>query len=67
MRIDEQLLRLHDGAGLALVVDAEDLAADLELAAFARHGDRLEEFELALAVEHMLCVEFGDAFDRCAI
>ena len=67
LRVDEQLLRLDDGAGLALVVDAEDFASDLEFAAFACHGNRLEKFELALAVEHTLGVELGDALDGRAI
>lgn len=63
MRVDERLFRFDDGAGLALVVDAEDLVADFKLAAGGGYGDGLEECDGALAVDDAAGVELGDAGD----
>lgn len=48
--IDQVRLQVEDGAGAALVVEAEDLCADLEAAALRGGGEGLEELHLALAV-----------------
>lgn len=66
LRINKPVLRLDNGR-LALVVYTQHLAPDLELASFAAHGKRLEELYLALAVENVLGVELGDAFDGLGI
>jgi hypothetical protein len=63
LSINQGVLRLDDGAGLALVVDAHDPAADLEPAAGRGGGKRLEEGHLALAVDDAARVELGDAGD----
>lgn len=62
-RVDEVHLGLHDGAGLALVIHAEDFLAQLEGAAFGGCRDGLEESHGALAVDDALGVEFGHAWD----
>ncbi|KAH0499166.1 hypothetical protein TgHK011_006377 [Trichoderma gracile] len=54
---------VDDGARAALVVDAEDLLAELELAAGRGDGQGLEELDLALAVDDAARVEVGDAGD----
>jgi hypothetical protein len=61
--VDEVGLGVDDGAGLALVIDAEDLCAGLELAAFRGGGEGLEELDLALAVDDAAGVKGGDAGD----
>lgn len=61
--LDQQRLRLDDGAGLALVIDAQHLLPDLEGAAGARDGEGLEDLNLALAVDAALLVELGHAGD----
>ena len=61
--VHEVHLRLHDCAGLALVVDAQDALAELEGAAFGGCGDGLEEGHGALSIDDPLGVEFGDAGD----
>ena len=61
--INEVHLSLHDSAGLALVVDAEDFLAQLERAAFGRRGDGLEEGHGSLAVNYALGVELGHSRD----
>lgn len=61
--VDEVHLRLHDGAGLAFVVDAEDAAAQLEAAAFRGGRDGFEEGHGALAVDDAFGVQRGDAGD----
>jgi hypothetical protein len=61
--VDEVGLGLDDGAGAALVVDAEDLGAGLELAAGGGGGEGLVEFDLPLAVDDAAGVELGDAGD----
>lgn len=61
--VDEVRLRVDDGAGPALVVDADDLGAGLELAAGAGGGEGLEELDLALAVDDAAGVEGGNAGD----
>ena len=67
LRIDEHLLRLHDGPGLPLVIHAQHLTPHLELPPLARHGDGLQELQLALAIEHVLGVELGHARDGRAV
>ena len=66
LRINKPVLRLDNGC-LAFIVYTQHLASDLELAAFAAHGQWLEELYLALAVEDVLGVELGDAFDGLGI
>lgn len=61
--IDELELGVDDGAGTALVVDAEDLLADLELVALGGDGQGLEELNLSLAVDDAAGVEVGNAGD----
>jgi hypothetical protein len=61
--VDDELLGLDNGAGLALVVDAEDLGAELEFASLRGDGEGLEELDEALAVDDAFGVEFGDAGD----
>lgn len=61
--VDEIGLGFDDGAGTALIVDAEDLGARLEGAAFGGGGEGLVEFDLALAVDDAAGVEVGDAGD----
>jgi hypothetical protein len=58
--VDEVGLRLDDGARTALVIDAEDLGADLELTAGAGGRKGLEELDAAFAVDDAFGVEFGD-------
>ena len=62
-RIDDALFRLDNCARLALVVDTEDFAPELEPAALASHGQRLQEFHLALPVKRRLGIEFWNALD----
>jgi hypothetical protein len=62
--VDDGLLGLDDGAGLALVVDAQDFGAEFEGAALRGGGEGFEELEQALAVDDAAGVEFGDAGDR---
>ncbi|CAN8098661.1 unnamed protein product [Discula destructiva] len=50
--VDQILLDLQDGARPALVVDAEDLGADLESAALRGSGQGLQELDQALAVDN---------------
>jgi len=61
--INEVHLCLHDGAGLALVVDTKDFLAQLEGAAFGARGNGFEEGHGALAVDDALGVELGYAGD----
>lgn len=66
--LDQFLLSLYDGAGLALVIDTEDLRADLEFLASRGGGERLEEGHGALSVDNAGGVEFRDVWDcRCAL
>jgi hypothetical protein len=65
--IYKPLLCLDNCAGLSFVVDTEHLTPDLELATFAGRRNRLEEFELALAVEDMLGVELGYTSDWLSV
>lgn len=61
--IHQALLCLHNRTGLALIIHAQHLAPDLELAALGAHGQRLEKLQLALAVEDMARVELRNAID----
>lgn len=61
--IHDGLFRLDDRAGLALVVDAEHLVAQLVPGAGAGGGERLEDGDLALAIEDTAGVEGGDTGD----
>lgn len=61
--VDEVGLGLDDGPGLALVVDTEDLGADLKFPAGGGGREGLEELEEALAVDDAGGVEDGDAGD----
>ena len=65
LHIDQALLRLNNRTGLALVIDTKDFASDLEFATFTRNGERLEELNLALAIEDVLGVKLGYALDGC--
>jgi hypothetical protein len=66
LRINKTVLRLDNGR-LALVIYTKHFAPNLELAAFARHRKWLEEFDLAFAVQDVLGVKLGDAFDGLSI
>jgi hypothetical protein len=57
------LLSLDNGAWLALVVHAQNLGSDFELAAIACYGEWLEELDLALSIKDVFGVELGHAFD----
>ena len=61
--IDEISLDIDDTAGLSLVVHTQNLGADFELLAVRAGGERLEEFNLALAVENSPGIELGDVGD----
>lgn len=61
--VDQVRLHVEDGAGPALVVDAEDFGPGLERPAGRAGGQRLEEFHLALAVHHALVVKVGHPRD----
>ena len=61
--VDNQLLRLNDRARLALVIDAQDLGAQLKVATLGGSREGLEELNEALTVDYSLGVEFWDAGD----
>jgi hypothetical protein len=61
------LLGLDDRAWLAFVVYTQHFAPDLEFATLRAHGQRLEELDLALAVQDALGVKFRYTFDRRGI
>lgn len=61
--IHDVLLGLDDRARLALVVDADDFAAQLEGAAGGGGGEGLQEGHETLPVDDAAGVEFGDAGD----
>ena len=61
--VDEAVLEFGYGAGFALVVYAEDFAAELEGAVVGGGGDGFEEGDCALAVDDAAGVELGDAGD----
>lgn len=63
LRVNERLLRLDNRARLPLVIYAEHLRPDLELAASRGHGQRLEELDAALAIDNALAVELRNARD----
>ncbi len=63
VRVDQLRLDVEHGAGLALVVDADDLGPGLKVAAGRGCGQRLQELHLALAVDDASIVELGDAGD----
>jgi hypothetical protein len=65
--IHEPLLCLDDCAGLSLVIDTKHLTPDLKLATLAGRRNRLQEFELALAVENMLGIELGHTSDWLSV
>ena len=67
LRIHEHLFCLHHRARLSLIIHTQNLASDLELATLTGHWDRLQELELALTIEYMLCVKLGYACDRRAV
>lgn len=57
------MLVLDNGTSLALVINANDLIAELELAAGGGSREGFEEGDFALAIEDAAGVEFGDAGD----
>lgn len=61
--VDELGGELENGAWAALVVDAEDLGADFKVLALRGGGQRLQELDQALAVDHAGVVEVGGAWD----
>lgn len=61
--LDQVGLRLDDGAGAALVVDANHLVPDLELLALGGGGQRLEELDQSLTIHHSRGVEIRDSGD----
>jgi hypothetical protein len=58
--IDEGGLGLNDGAGLSLVVNANNFVADFEFAAGRGDWERLQESNTALAIDDALRVELGN-------
>lgn len=65
LRIDNRLLGLNN-RGLALVVHADDLVAQLEFPTRTAGRQLLEHGDLALAVDDAPGVEFGHARDGTA-
>jgi hypothetical protein len=61
------LLRLDDSSWLSLVINTKHFTPHFEVFAFRGHGKWLEELQLALAVEDMLGVELGHAFNGRAV
>lgn len=65
--INKALFGLDDCTWLALVIHAQYLGSDLELAAVACYGERLQELNLALSIKDVLGVKLGHAFDWCRV
>lgn len=61
--VNELRLDVKNGAGLALVVDADNFGTDLKVAALGSGGERLDELNLALAVDDSSVVKLGDVGD----
>lgn len=61
--IDNRLLRLHHGPGLALIVNTDDLIAQLKLAARASRREGFQDGQLALAVDSAAEVQLGNTGD----
>lgn len=61
--VNDRLLSLYDSAGLALVIDTNDLVAQLKLATSASRRERLQDSQLALAVDTMAVVKLGNTRD----
>ena len=64
--VHDKLLCLDDGAGLSLVIHADDLGPQLKLSACRGWGQRLEELEQALAIDNTFGIELGNSGDGVA-
>jgi hypothetical protein len=64
LSIHDGLFRLNHRPRLALVVNTNDLVAQLKLLASTSRRKRLQDSELALAVDRATGVEFGNTRDR---
>ena len=62
--INQLLLGVDNGTGLALVVDADNLVAELELASRRGWWEWLQELDRALAVKDTAGVELWNIWDR---
>ena len=63
LRINDRLLGLNDGTGLALVIDSDDFVAQLKLPSGTRRGQWLQDCNLALAIHAMAVIQIGNARD----
>lgn len=61
--VDDGLLGLDHGAGLALVVDPQNLGAEFEVSPFGARGQGFEELDQPLAIDDPPGVEFRDSRD----
>lgn len=61
--VNDRLLSLYDSAGFALVIDTNDLVAQLKLATSASRRKRLQDSKLTLAIDTMAVVQLGDTRD----
>lgn len=61
--VDNRLLGLNDGTGLALVIDSNHLVAQLKLPPSAGWWEGLQDCELALAVNAVAVVQIGNTGD----
>jgi hypothetical protein len=61
--INDRLLSLKDGARLSLVVDADNLIAQLELPSGTRRGQWLQDCDLALSINSTAMIQVGNARD----
>lgn len=61
--VNDRLLSLHDGTGLALVIDTNDLIAQLELPSGTRRGQGLQYCDLALAIDAVAVIQIRNTRD----
>lgn len=61
--INNRLLSLNDSTRLALVINPNDLVAQLELATRTGRGERLQDGNLALAVNAEAVIQVGNTGD----
>jgi hypothetical protein len=61
--IHKTLLRFNNRPGLPFIVHTQYLTPDFKGPPLARHRQRLEELDFALAIQHTLGVELGHASD----
>jgi hypothetical protein len=63
LRINDRLLGLNDGTGLALVIHSDDLVAQLKLPSGTRRGQWLQDCNLALAIHSVAVIQVGNTRD----